>query len=137
MMEMPTKMRTFGSGATRDSDNGKLDFEGFLSPLALERYAVYMNFHRTQTDGSLRCSDNWQRGMSPPVYMKSAWRHFFAWWKIHRGGVVLDERDGHPVTVDEAICGLLFNAMGYLHEIQKATTARDDCGDPLPGSRRD
>jgi hypothetical protein len=136
-MDMPTTMRTFETGATRDSEEGKLDFEGFLSPLALERFAEYMNVHRKQADGSLRASDNWQKGMSVTVYLKSAWRHFFAWWKIHRGLEVLDERDGHHVTVDEAICGLLFNAMGYLHEIQKATTARDDCGDPLPGSRRD
>lgn len=109
-------MRTFETGATRDSEEGKLDFEGFLSPLALEAFAEYMNVHRKQADGGLRASDNWQRGMGMDVFMKSAWRHFFSWWKIHRGWPVTDERDGHSVTVDEAICGLLFNCFGYLHE---------------------
>ncbi|KKK53952.1 hypothetical protein LCGC14_3089650, partial [marine sediment metagenome] len=33
------KVRTFDSGANRSSEEGKLDFEGFLSPLVLERYA--------------------------------------------------------------------------------------------------
>ena len=115
-------IRTFETGATRDSDDGKYDYEGFLSPLVLERFAAYMHQHRKMADGSMRASDNWQAGMPLAVLVKSAWRHFFAWWKIHRGGTVLDERDGHEVTVDEAICGVLFNAMGYLHETIKAKT---------------
>ena len=109
-------VRTFETGATRDSVEGKFDFEGFLSPVVLERFAAYMHANRVQPDGSLRDSDNWQKGIPLDQYMKSAWRHFFAWWKIHRGGTVLDERDGHAVTVAEAICGLLFNLQGYLHE---------------------
>lgn len=112
---MSEVIRKFETGATRDSEDGKLDMEGFLSPLVIERFGAYMHHHRKQQDGSLRDSDNWQKGIPQKVYMKSAWRHFFAWWKIHRGGEVLDERDGHSVTLDEAICGLLFNAMGYLH----------------------
>ena len=112
-------MRDFDSGATRDSEEGKYDYEGFICPIALERYAAYMNTHRKQADGELRDSDNWQKGIPLTVYMKSAWRHLFSWWKIHRGHVVTDERDGHEVTIDEAICGLLFNAFGYLHEVLK------------------
>jgi len=114
-----SKLRSFDTGATRDSEEGKLDFEGFLSPLALEAYARYMDRHRKQTDGSLRDSDNWQAGMDKSVYLKSLWRHFFAAWKIHRGGRIVDERDGHDVTVQEALCGVLFNAFGYLHEMLK------------------
>jgi len=40
------RMRTFASGATRDADDHKLDFEGFLSPFVLERYAQYMHKHQ-------------------------------------------------------------------------------------------
>lgn len=112
-------MRTFTTGATRDSEEGKLDFEGFLSPFALERYAEYMNGHRKQRDGRLRDSDNWQKGIPIDAFMKSLWRHVFALWKIHRGGVVLDPRDQHEVTADEALCGVLFNAFGYLHELER------------------
>lgn len=99
-------MRKFGTGATRDTNDGKLDYEGFLSPAALERYAQYMHQHRLQSDGTLRDSDNWQKGMPRDVYMKSAWRHFMAWWTSHRLGA----RD------EEAMCALLFNVFGYLHE---------------------
>jgi len=116
---MSEDIRTFDTGATRDAESGKLDFEGFLSPFALERYAEYMNAHRVQLDGKLRDSDNWQRGMPFDVFLKSLWRHFFSVWKIHRGGRVYDPRDNHVVTIDEALCGVLFNAMGYLHEMCK------------------
>lgn len=101
------KMRKFASGAIRHSDEGKLDFEGFLSPLVLERYAEYMHKHRLQADGSSRGSDNWQRGLPVSVYIKSLWRHFFAVWKGYRSGQI----------GEDDLCALLFNAMGIMHEL--------------------
>jgi hypothetical protein len=108
-------IRKFDTGATRDTANNKLDFEGFLSPTVLDLFAEYMNKNRVQSDGSLRDSDNWQKGIPLPVYMKSAWRHFFHWWKLHRGLSCRDEK-GNVVTMRDAIGGLLFNVMGYAHE---------------------
>jgi hypothetical protein len=69
-------VRTFSTGATRDTDEGKLDFEGFLSPTVLKAFAEYMHEKRKMPDGSLRDSDNWQRGIPVDAYMKSMWRHF-------------------------------------------------------------
>jgi hypothetical protein len=109
---MSNDMREFDTGATRNSDEGKHDYEGFISPLVLERYAEYMTKHRKQADGKLRDSDNWQKGIPKAAYMKSAWRHFVDWWKQHRG---LPGQD----ILEESICALLFNAMGYLHELLK------------------
>lgn len=103
------KIRIFQTGATRDTEENKLDYEGFLSPLVLERYAQYMHKHRRQSDGSLRASDNWQKGIPVEVYMKSMWRHFMSVWSGYRSGR-LSEED---------ICALLFNAMGMLHETIK------------------
>lgn len=104
-------MRKFTGGAVRDSEEGKYDYEGFFSPLVLERYAAYMHKHRKMTDGSLRRSDNWQKGIPEDVYIKSAWRHFMDWWKAHRG---------LGGNIEEALCGVLFNVMGYLHEFIKS-----------------
>lgn len=112
-------IRTFDSGATRDSDESKPDYEGFICPLALRRYADYMNRHRVQSDGNLRPSDNWQKGIPTDQYMKSMLRHVMDAWTINRGYPVLDAKDGHPVYMDEALCAILFNAFGYLHEIMK------------------
>ena len=108
----PSKIRTFESGATRDTDEGKYDYEGFLSPLVLERYAQYMHKHRVQADGELRDSDNWQKGIPKDAYIKSAFRHFMDWWKEHRG---LKSREG----IEDALMALLFNVMGYAHAILK------------------
>lgn len=105
-------MRQFETGATRDTDENKLDYEGFLSPLVLQRYAEYMSKHRKQADGQLRAADNWQKGIPKEAYIKSGFRHFMDWWKEHRG---ISTQDG----LEEALCALIFNATGYLFEIIK------------------
>ena len=102
-------MRTFETGATRDTAQDKLCYEGFLSPLVLKRFAEYMHRHQRQSDGSRRSPDNWQKGIPKGIYMDSAWRHFMDWWGGHRQVGKAD--------IEEAICALLFNAMGYLHEL--------------------
>lgn len=106
-------MRKFKSGATRDNNEGKYDYEGFLSVLVLEAYAKYMHKNRLQADGKLRASDNWQKGFGEDhlsVCLKSLYRHFVDLWKEHRE---YKSRDG----IDDAIGGLLFNAMAYYHKI--------------------
>ncbi len=72
-------IRRFGSGATRDKDAGKYDYEAFLSPLVLEAYGAYMDLNRTLPDGTTRPGDNWQLGIPRDAYMKSGWRHLFDW----------------------------------------------------------
>jgi len=113
------EIRQFKTGATRDTDTGKPDFDGFLSPLTLRRYGEYMHRHRVQPDGSLRDSDNWQRGIPLDAYMKSAFRHFLDAWSEHRG--VKTE-----AGLEESLCALIFNASGYLHEILKAKRKPED-----------
>lgn len=110
------KIRQFESGANRNSDEGKLDYDGFLSPFALETYAVYMHNNRFLADGTFRDSDNWQKGIPQDAYRKSLWRHTFDVWKQHR----LYEKNGASGTraiLIEALCGVIFNAMGLLHEL--------------------
>lgn len=110
---MPAKkkvaVRTFETGATRDVDDGKLDFDGFFSHYALEKFAEYMHKNRFQKDGTVRSSDNWKKGIPRDVFRKSAWRHFFSWWKKHQLG---------EDTTEEA-CALMFNIMGDMHEFAK------------------
>lgn len=112
-----SRIRTFATGATRDTDDGKLNYEGFLSPLVLERYARYMHRHRRQADGKLRAADNWQKGITREAYWESAHRHFMDVWLHHRG---LGHLAREPL--EESLCGLLFNVNGYLFETLKART---------------
>ena len=109
-------MREFETGATRNDDTNALDFEGFLSPTVLKRYAEYMHKHRQQKDGKIRDSDNWQKGIPLNSYMKSGFRHMFDWWSEHRG--LFNSRDG----LEDALCAVIFNASGYLHEYLKNKT---------------
>jgi hypothetical protein len=105
-------MREFDTGATRDTETGKYDYEGFLSPAVLEAFAAYMHKHRRQANGSLRDGDNWQKGIPEDVYMKSMWRHFFDVWKGHRGLPTSASRI-------ESLMALLFNVQGMAFELLK------------------
>lgn len=109
-------MRTFETGATRDTDKDKLDYEGFLAPSVLDAYARYMHRNRIQADGRQRASDNWQKGIPQDAYMKSLWRHFMDVWREHRAA------DPNRDVQEEALCAMLFNVMGYLFEIQRAAS---------------
>ena len=105
-------MRVFKTGATRDNDDNKIDYEGFLSPRVLERFGEYMLKHQYQADGKKRDSDNWQKGIPSNAYMKSGFRHFMAWWKEHRG---IKTPDG----TEENICALMFIAIACIDNLIK------------------
>jgi len=108
-------MRKFESGATRDTDTDKLDFEGFNSPVVELRFAQYMHKHRKQADGEMRASDNWQKGIPKEAYMKSLYRHFMDLWLHHRDNSELaTEQD-----IEEVLCAIRFNVDGYLFEEMK------------------
>jgi hypothetical protein len=110
-----TCQRSFSSGSIRDTDNDKIDYEGFLSPMVLQKFCEYMHKHRKMKDGTLRDSDNWQKLFGENHYdvcMKSLCRHFMDMWSEHRG---LKSRDG----MSDAMCGILFNAMAYMYKFYK------------------
>ena len=109
---MNKKIRTFKTGATRNLEGEKLDYEAFLSSTALKRFATYMHKNRHLEDGTLRDGDNWKKGFPIESFMKSGWRHFFTWWDNHRNPTTDEE-------IEEALCGLMFNTMGYLREYLK------------------
>ena len=108
-------MRTFPTGATRDTAQGKPDYVGYLSPTALTAYGRYMLKHQTQADGTVRDAGNWKKGMPLDVYLASAMRHLHAVWLHHEGhGKMALE------PLEDALCALWFNVQGYLHEHLKA-----------------
>ncbi len=104
-------VRTFKTGATRDTAEGKIDYEGFISPVVLKRFGEYMDTHRKQSDGTFRASDNWQKGIPLDVYAKSMWRHFLDFLLLHRGWSTPWWKQ------EEVLCAILFNVQGYLHVI--------------------
>lgn len=105
-------VREFASGATRDNNEDKLCYHGFLSPVALERFATYMHTHRKQADGKLRDSDNWKKGIPVEAYHESLIRHIFDYWKLWESNGIIN----HETAIDDLLCAILFNVQGLLHE---------------------
>lgn len=115
-------MREFSTGATRNPDRDRPDYEGFLSPAVIEEFGRFMHDKRFLKDGSMRDSDNWQKGIPQDSYIKSGFRHFVEWWRMHRNR----NKQGFTysgVDMKEALTALMFNVMGYLHEELKAEEA--------------
>ena len=102
-------VREFDGGASRNSDEGKLEYAGFNSSVVDLAYAKYMHKHRFLEDGTMRDSDNWKKGIPQKQYIKSLVRHTMDVWLENRG---YKSRDGKI----DAICGVLFNAQGWLFE---------------------
>lgn len=130
-------IRQFDTGATRDSDELKNDYEGYLSPLVIEAFGDYMTEHRVQADGSLRASDNWQQGIPKAAYMKSLLRHVLTLWKLHRGYATKPELIGgklRTATAAETCMALLFNAQGYAHELIKSQESQALAAVPTPAT---
>lgn len=111
-------MSKFETGATRTADAGRPDYEGFLSPLVVERIGEYMHKHQRQADGTMRDSDNWQKGIPLARYAKGIIRHVMHFWSRHRGWPVRDPEAGKDI--EEDICAAIFGLQGYLHEVLKA-----------------
>jgi len=105
-------IRKFSTGATRDTDENKPDYESYLSPIVIARYGEYMLRHQRQPDGSIRPGDNWAKGIPRREYVKSMWRHFLDVWLWIRG---FPEKMREEI--EDALCAIIFNAGGLLHEI--------------------
>lgn len=110
-------MREFGTGATRNDDKTKNDYRGFRSPLAMKRFGDYMTEHRVQSDGTIRDSDNWKKGMPRKAYLSSLIRHVEDVHLIMEGHVALNPDTKEPVALDEALAAIMFNSQGLLHEV--------------------
>lgn len=108
-------MRNFNTGATRDTDEGKINYNDILPAIVFEAYGKYMDKHRLQADGKLRDSDNWQQGFGEnhlDVCAKSMYRHLIDVQKELDG---YKSRDG----INEALGGLMFNTIAYWYWILK------------------
>jgi len=119
-------MRQFESGATRDANDhpDKPSYYKGLSPIVLREYVKYIGRHRTMSDGSKRDWDNWKNGIPIDVYMDGLLRHVMAVWLIQQGFKSYDNNG--EVSLKDSLNGILFNTIGFLHEILKAEVEKID-----------
>lgn len=106
-------VRSFESGATRDTAQNKLEPWGFTSALVEKRFSEYMHENRTMADGSMRASDNWKKGIPEQVYKHSLSRHVLDLKLLLEGfpGEAVDH------DMERVLCAILFNAGGLLDSI--------------------
>lgn len=121
-------LKQFETGATRSADEGKADYEGFLSFSALEEFGEYMNRHRVQPDGKVRDSSNWKKGIPIESYIKSLFRHVLELVGLQQGYVSRRLRKEYPnrdinFLKRETACACFFNVQGFLHEFLKEPTS--------------
>ena len=114
-------VREFASGATRDTDEGKPEYGGFLAWEVLERFGKYMHAHRFQKDGTMRASDNWKKGIPESVYRESLFRHFIDVLALTEGDI---DWCGNSEPLEDALCAMLFNVQGLLYETLKGRVGR-------------
>ena len=117
-----SKIRTFESGATRDTVEGKLSYRRGLSAIVLRRYLQYLAKHRKQPDGSMREFDNWKKGMDFDVYLDSLLRHDIDLGIMAEGFVAEDNRG--QCDIEDLLCAIIFNASGALYELLKVRLSK-------------
>lgn len=111
--------REFESGANRNSTEGKLEYYGFNHPLVDLSFARYMNKHRKLEDGTLRGSDNWQKGFPRRVIIESLSRHIQDVKMLYAGYKVIEDEE--IVTLEHAINGAKFNLNALMLDLLKDT----------------
>lgn len=109
------KIRKFDTGATRDDDEGKPQPWGFTSALVGKAFSEYMMKHQVQSDGELRPSDNWKKGIPLGAYKHSLSRH------IEDLKLILEGFPEEAVEsdIETVLCAVLFNTQGMLFELLK------------------
>ena len=115
IIEDSGKLRTYSTGATRDTATDKHEPWRFTSALVEQRFSEYMHRHRHQPDGNLREADNWKKGISIRDYYDSLSRHVQDLRLIFEG---FPEK-AREQDITEVLCATLFNVQGFLFEILK------------------
>lgn len=105
-------VRIFPSGATRSPQGDKLQYEGYLNPLVLKRYAEYMQKHQTQSDGTRRSADNWQKNIDIESLCDSKVRHDMDSWLYFRGYSSETSEE-----IEDTLCACIFNTMAILKQV--------------------
>ena len=115
------KRQQFGTGAVRDTEEGKGRFD-LIPTIALRRLAKhYENGARKYTD------NNWQKGIPLARYLDSLFRHYTS---VKDG----DEGEDH-------VSAVIWNAIGYMWTLEEIRAGRlpkslDNLGHAKPTKRK-
>lgn len=98
------KVTQFGTGAIRDSQDGKLDFLETISFTAHERYARYMTGKKRKYG-----TGNFKKGIPIESYEKSLLRHIDKYFRNKY-------ENGSDEPNEDHLAAIRFNVDGIMHE---------------------
>lgn len=105
------KIRKFKTGATRNTNEDKLEIHRFLCAECIKIWCEYMHKHRKQGK-NIREPDNWKKKIPNEELLASATRHWHDWWLEDTG---FKSREG----LNDALCGVIFNTLARLHSLHE------------------
>jgi hypothetical protein len=105
---MSKKITQFKTGAIRDSQEGKTDYNETISWTALNRYARYMTGKKAKYGAG-----NFKKGIETWSYVQSMLRHVDKWMRntYEEGN---DEKD------EDHLSAIVFNVFGIMHNEEMA-----------------
>ena len=89
-----------------------------------------MHKHRKQSDGNLRDSNNWKKGIPHEAYWHSLSRHIQDLRLIKEGF----PGQARERNLEEVLCSILFNVQGMLHEAIKDRLMKEADGTQRSGA---
>lgn len=122
------EIRTFNTGANRNSDVGKVRYHGALSPLFVKGYGEYIEENSLLPDGTRRSNGNWQNLFGTPeeheeVCNESKYRHYED-YRLIKDGFLEQSRpyleDGITNVIDaklKSLYGDLFNTQAIIFKL--------------------
>lgn len=93
--------RTFASWATRDTSNGKLEYDKYINPLCDLSFSKYMQSKQI-IGGEYRAGDNRQKGIPPESLFESLVRHVEILKLLTKWYTVAEEKVGDVVRLHVA-----------------------------------
>jgi hypothetical protein len=100
-------MRTFETGAVRDSDTNKEDYIETISWTAFKRYAKYMTSKKSRYG-----QGNFKKGIPIESYEQSLVRHLQKY-------LANKYEDGTEEKDDDHLSAMVFNLFGIMHELER------------------
>jgi hypothetical protein len=112
-IEEKKEIRTFKSGAIRDSEQGKESYVETISWTAFRRYSQYMTGKKEKYGAG-----NYKKGIDIECYEESLMRHIVKYFANKYEGENLEKNDDH-------LSAILFNCFGIMHEEERLRINKD------------
>jgi len=111
---MKKEVRTFKTGAIRDTEDNKFDFIETVSWTAFDRFAGYMTGKKKKYGAG-----NFKKGIDIESYERSLMRHISKYLRNKY-------ENGNDEKEEDHLSAIIFNVFGIIHEEEQAKLKQND-----------